>query len=89
LSPDHSAISRLDAYSLHATNDPKETTAPRTLRSWRASSEKSDPDGVLPISGRERRAEYAKKACFARLAPKSAKARSSGPGMKAATRSNL
>ena len=71
---------RLGALVLHSTHDSKELT-----RNARAASPGStdyflrqvDPDGVLDPAERQRRAEYAKKAHFTRLAMKSAAARSS------------
>ena len=66
---------RIGAYRLHATQDPKETTkAARSAFLSRFETE-FDPNGTLPSEERSRRAEAARKAYFAQLARKSAKAR--------------
>ena len=70
---------RICAYRLHATHDPKETTkAARTAFMARFERE-VDPEGALPPEERARRAEAARKAYFAQLAHKSAKARRRRP----------
>ena len=70
-----SQIGRIGAHRLHATHDPTKTTA-RARAAFLARFEREvDPDGVLPEGERRRRAEYARKAHFARLALKSAQAR--------------
>jgi hypothetical protein len=63
---------RKGAYTLHATHDPKETTKPARA-AFLARFEPDDP-GLTPAE-RARRAEMARKAYFAGLALKSAKAR--------------
>jgi hypothetical protein len=74
---------RIGAYRLHATHDPKETTA-KAREAFLARFERDvDPDGVLPVEERKRRAEYAKKAYFSRLAYDSAQARRSRSDVKA------
>ncbi len=66
---------RIGAYTLHATHDPKQTTA-KARASFLAKFEREvDPDGVLPEAERLRRAEAAKRAHFARMALKSARKR--------------
>jgi len=66
---------RLGAYRLHATHDPHETTA-AARAAFRAKFEHEvDPDGILDPTERARRAEYARRAHFAWLAYRSAKAR--------------
>lgn len=58
---------RIGALTLHATHDPKETTA-KARETFLARFEREvDPDGVLPEDERRRRAEYARRAYFARL----------------------
>lgn len=58
------------------TSDPSARTAPGRA-AFNARFEKEvDPDGILPPKERARRAEHARKAYFARLALKSAQARS-------------
>lgn len=66
---------RIGAYVLHATHDPKETTKAARAAFLARFEREVDPDGVLPDAERTRRAEYARKAYFAQLALKSAKAR--------------
>jgi hypothetical protein len=66
---------RMAAYILHSRYDSKELTAP-ARRAFNDRFEKQvDPDGTLPPAERQRRAEAAKKAYFARLALKSVKSR--------------
>lgn len=66
---------RIGAYALHATHDPRITTrAARAAFDTRFERE-VDPDGTLPEAERTRRASYARKAYFARLALKSAQSR--------------
>lgn len=72
---ERSLRSRIAAYALHSTRDPKETTA-KARQTFLARFEKEvDPEGILPEAERLRRAECAKKAHFARLALASSKAR--------------
>lgn len=61
---------KVGAFSLHAQRDPRETTA-KARETFRKSFEKLvDPDGVLPQRERERRAEAARRAHYARIALK-------------------
>jgi hypothetical protein len=76
---------RIGAYRLHATHDPRATTA-RARATFRASFERLvDPEGRLLQAERARRAEAARRAHYARIARLSALARrrrrgtSSGP----------
>jgi hypothetical protein len=66
---------RLGAYALHATHDPRETTVPARRAAEARFEREVDPDGILDPAERARRAEYAKKAFFTRIALKSAKVR--------------
>ena len=66
---------RMAAYSLHATHDPLDTTRAAREAFMARFERQVDPDGRLPAPERQRRAEAAKKAYFAGLALKSAKAR--------------
>lgn len=66
---------RIGAYRLHATHDPRETTAPARRAFLARFEDEVDPDGTLPLHERARRAEMARKAYFTRLAYQSAKAR--------------
>ena len=86
LSPAEAALrGRIGAYVLHARHDPRETTA-KARAAFLANFEREvDPEGALPEHERRRRAEYARKAHFARLALASARARSKGRGPKNGT----
>jgi len=66
---------RIGAYTLHATHDPRETTRAAREAFERRFLDEVDPDRQLPEDERDRRAQYARKAYFARLALKSAQAR--------------
>ena len=66
---------RLAAHCLHAQRDPKQTTAKARRAFLDSFLEKVDPDRLLPVAERQRRAESARKAHFVRLALASAKAR--------------
>ncbi len=67
---------RLAAHSLHARiADPAAHTAPARRAFLDRFEREVDPEGLLPLSERQRRAEHARKAYFARLALSSARAR--------------
>src|SRR5215216_2651447 len=66
---------RIGAHRLHATHDPRETTAKAREVFLTQFEREVDPDGTLSPEERRRRAEHAKKAHFARLARLSAAAR--------------
>ena len=70
---------RIGAYRLHATHDPKETTKAAREAFMARFEREVDPDGTLTPEERARRAEAARKAYFAQLAHKSAKARRRRP----------
>jgi len=76
LDPAEMAIrGRIGAYRLHATHDPRETTADARA-AFRSSFERLvDPDGTLPEYERARRADAARRAHYTRLARRSAHAR--------------
>jgi hypothetical protein len=79
LSPtERSLRARIGAYSLHAVRDPRETTAKAREAFRQRFIDQVDPERVLPERERVRRAEAARRAYFARLALKSARARSRG-----------
>jgi hypothetical protein len=67
---------RIGAYRLHATHDPRETTASARATFLERFYTEVDPDGLLTPAERERRALAARKAYFAGLAYRSAVARS-------------
>ena len=66
---------RIGAFSLHARYDPRVTTRNARAAFLDSFERAVDPQGLLPIEERQRRAAYAKKAHFARLARLSAIAR--------------
>lgn len=73
--PVKAAAGRIGAYATLSRTDPRQlTTAARNA--FIASFETQvDPDGVLPLAERQRRAGYAQKAFMAKLAMKSARVR--------------
>ncbi len=83
LTPHEAALrGRLGAYTLHSRRDPRETTAPARAAFLARFEDQVDPDRVLPEAERLRRAESARKAHFARLALKSARARANKAARK-------
>ena len=66
---------RIGAYSLHAQHDPKETTKPGRAAFLATFEKDVDPNRVLSITERARRAAAARKAHFAKMALKSVQAR--------------
>jgi hypothetical protein len=77
LKPERAAlIGRVGAHRLHATHDPRETTA-KAREAFIAPFEREvDPEGVLPPEERERRAKHAMSAHFAAIGAKKAGKRS-------------
>ena len=83
MTPDEAALrGRIGALVLHSKYDPRETTASARAAFLRGFEKQVDPDGVLPADERRRRALYARRAHFAKLALASARARSKGRGPK-------
>ncbi len=79
MTPDEAALrGRIGAFVLHSKYDSRETTANARARFLDRFEREVDPDGTLPESERRRRAQYARKAHFARLALASSRARSKG-----------
>jgi hypothetical protein len=66
---------RIGAYRLHATHDPRETTAAGRAAFLAKFEREVDPEGTLTPVERERRARAARSAHFAKLAYQSARAR--------------
>jgi hypothetical protein len=66
---------RIGAYALHSRHDPRETTVKARAKFLERFLDEVDPKRLLPEAERQRRAEMARKAHFARLALKSARAR--------------
>ena len=76
LDPQRAALmGRIGAYRLHATHDPRETTANARASFLARFEDEVDPERKLPEPERQRRAEAARKAYFSRLALASADAR--------------
>lgn len=86
LNPQEASLrGRIGAYALHARHDPKETTR-KAREAFRSRFERDvDPDGTLPPEERSRRAEAARRGFYARLALKSARARSLKSRQRAAS----
>ena len=70
---DRLLIGRIGAFRLHAMYDPRQTTQNARKAFLDSFERQVDPHGLLPIDERRRRAAYAKKAHFARLARLSAR----------------
>jgi hypothetical protein len=66
---------RAAAYRLHSLHDSRELTANARAAFNDRFARQVDPDGLLPRDERQRRAECARKAYYAALAAKSARAR--------------
>ncbi len=64
---DMSLRARIGAFRLHATHDPRVTSAAGRAKFLRSFQDEVDPDRQLPEAERLRRAEYALKAHMARL----------------------
>ncbi len=76
MTPQEAALrGRIGAYTLHSRYDPRETTAAARRAFLGRFEEQVDRDKVLSPEERDRRALAARKAYFAKLAYKSAKAR--------------
>jgi len=70
--------SRMAAYRLHATHDPRETTKKARAAFANRFEREVDPEGVLAPAERARRAEAARRAYFTELALRSSRARHRG-----------
>lgn len=75
ISAEASLRGRIGGLSLAAQRDPLEYTRNARQAFLATFDSQVDPDGVLPVAERTRRALAARKAHFAKLALKSAKAR--------------
>lgn len=71
---------RIGAYATHSRHDPRETTKAARAAFARRFLDQVDPQRKLPETERNRRAEAARKAHFARLALRSAVARRKASG---------
>lgn len=77
---------RLGAFVTHSRHDPRATTAKARATFLERFLDEVDPDRLLPEDERLRRASYARKAYFTRLALKSATARAAGKRQERRTR---
>lgn len=76
LSPSQRSMrARLAAHTMHARHDSREVTANARQAFVERFEREVDPDGVLPVVERQRRAEHAMRAHMTRLALRSARAR--------------
>jgi hypothetical protein len=75
---ERSQRARIAGLVKHSKYDSRESTAPARAAFLAKFTDEVDPDRVLPEAERNRRAEAARKAYFARLAFRSAKARRKG-----------
>ena len=84
ISPHEASLrGRIGAHALHASHDPRLTTAKARATFLAKFLDEVDPDRTLPEEERLRRAEHARKAYFARLALRSARARANKGGRDA------
>ena len=82
MTADRSLIARLAAHESWAnTADLSARTAPARRAMLDRFERQVDPDGVLPLAERARRAGHARKAYFTRLALRSAQARREAPAV--------
>jgi hypothetical protein len=72
---ERSQVARIGAYTQHARHDVRETTQPARDAFLARFLDEVDPRRELPAHERDRRALAARKAYFAKLAYKSARAR--------------
>ena len=76
LSPSEASIrGKIGAHALHARHDSRRLTENARSAFLQSFEKEVDPEGILPLEERQRRAEHARKAHMARLALKSARAR--------------
>ncbi len=81
LSPSQRSMrARLAAHAMHARHDSREATANARKGFVERFEHEVDPDGVLPVAERRRRAEHAMRAHMTRLALRSARARRARAG---------
>jgi len=78
---DRTLIARQGAHAMHAKHDSKVTSAPGRQKFLSRFEEQVDPNSQLSSEERSRRAAHARKAYFAELALKSARARRARKGV--------
>jgi hypothetical protein len=74
---------KVGAHVLHSRHDPRETTAKGRATFLARFEREVDPERTLPEAERQRRAQHARAAYFARLALKSARTRAKRARRKA------
>jgi len=83
----HAQRGRLGAHIAHSRNDPRAMTSAARGAFLSSLERQADPDGVLPVAERLRRAEHLRKAHFLRLAMTSASTRKARAGQRHASKS--
>ena len=78
---------RLGAHIAHSRNDLRAMTSAARGAFLSSFERQADPDGILPVAERLRRAEHLKKAHFLRLAMKSAATRKARAGRRLVSKS--
>ena len=78
---------RLGAHAAHSRNDPRAMTAAARGAFLSSFERQADPDGILPVAERMRRAEHLKRAHFLRMALKSGATRKARAGRRLASKS--
>jgi hypothetical protein len=86
--PERVMRGRLGAYVTHGTHDSREITAAARAAFRDRFERDADPEGVLPLAERQRRAEHLRKAYYTRLSRLSAIARRKSTNGKDATSSD-
>jgi len=75
MSPEDRVLhARMAAHTLHSKYDSKDLTAPARRAFLERFEKEVDPEGLLPVAERQRRAGHARKAHFTKLALASARA---------------
>ena len=80
---------RIGAHVAHSRNDPRKMTAAARDAFLSSFERLADPDGILPVAERMRRAGHLKKAHFLRLAMKSAATRKARARSRAASNATI
>ena len=83
----HVLRGRIGAHIAHSRNDPRAMTSAARGAFLSSFERQADPDGILPVAERMRRAEHLKRAHFLRMALKSAATRKARAGRRLASKS--
>ena len=84
----HAQRGRLGAHIAHSRNDLRAMTSAARGAFLSSFERQADPDGILPVAERLRRAEHLKRAHFLRMALKSAATRKARGGRRAPSTSS-